>query len=92
MQPTTKSKHDDLIENFIKSEPRIKPKKEIIEIKDISTKSVVDSDEFITETLAKIYIKQGLFNKAINVFEKLSLKYPEKSIYFAAQIEKLKNS
>ena len=92
LQPTTKSKHDDLIENFIKSEPRIKPKKEIIEIKDISTKSVVDSDEFITETLAKIYIKQGLFNKAINVFEKLSLKYPEKSIYFAAQIEKLKNS
>jgi hypothetical protein len=48
-------------------------------------------DEFITETLAKIYIKQGLYVKAINAFQKLKLKFPEKSIYFAKQIDEVNN-
>lgn len=43
-----------------------------------------------TETLAKIYIKQGKFQQAINIFERLCLKYPEKSVYFADQIRFLK--
>ena len=50
-----------------------------------------DKDEFITETLAKIYIKQGLYNKAIDAFKRLTLKYPEKSIYFAQQIIEVTN-
>jgi hypothetical protein len=58
--------------------------------------AVSDSDEeFVSETLANIYARQGYYDKAIEVFEKLSLKYPEKSIYFAGQIEetkKLKNN
>lgn len=48
-----------------------------------------ENDEFITETLARIYIKQGLYQKAINAFQKLTLKYPEKSVYFARQIEEV---
>ncbi len=48
------------------------------------------SNEFFTETLAKIYIKQEKFDKAINIFEQLCLKYPEKSAYFAEQIRFLK--
>ncbi len=43
--------------------------------------------DFFTETLAKIYIKQKQYSKAIGVLEKLSLKFPEKSIYFAGQIK-----
>ncbi len=57
-------------------------------------KSVTESDDLITETLALIYQKQKKYDKAIEAFQKLSLKYPEKSVYFASQIkelEKLKN-
>jgi tetratricopeptide (TPR) repeat protein len=56
-----------------------------------SDESSVGSDEFITETLARIYVKQGLYRKAVEAFEKLSLKYPEKSIYFARQIQEVIN-
>ena len=51
--------------------------------------SLAESDEMITETLAKIYFDQKKYDKAQKAYEKLSLKYPEKSIYFASQIEKI---
>lgn len=45
-----------------------------------------DEDEYFTETLAKIYIKQGRYSKAKEIIQRLNLQYPQKNIYFADQI------
>ena len=81
-----------LIERFIIANPRIEPVKEKPEhpVVDISKPFVEEEGGFVTETLARIYVNQGYYSKAIDIYEKLSLKYPEKSSYFATQIEKVK--
>lgn len=55
-------------------------------------KSVQEDISFATETMAKIFIKQGNKDKAIKIYQQLMTSNPKKSIYFANQIEKLKNS
>lgn len=55
-------------------------------------KSAQEDISFATETMAKIFIKQGNKNKAIKIYQQLMTSNPKKSIYFANQIEKLKNS
>ena len=81
-----------LILNFLKEDPGpIRADKSRASNRDVSIASIQEHDGFITDTLAKIYVKQGLYTKAIYAYEKLSLKYPEKSAYFAAQIEKIRN-
>jgi hypothetical protein len=82
----------DLIDRFIIANPRIEPQKDksFVANEDISKPFVEESDGLVTETLAKIYVGQGYYSKAIDIYEKLSLKFPEKSSYFATQIEKVK--
>ncbi len=84
---------DDLIDRFLENKPRIEPR-EIPEDPgqevDISGGSARESEELFTETLARIYIQQKHYQKAVYAYEKLSLKYPEKYSYFAKQIEEIK--
>jgi len=79
-----------LIDKFIQSNPKIVPSEQSIENVDISANSIEEHESFFTDTLAKIYVKQGNYAKAILAYEKLSLKYPEKSAYFAGQISEIK--
>lgn len=53
--------------------------------------SVQENDDLVTETLANIYADQGNYEKAISAFNKLQLKYPEKSSYFAGRIKTIQN-
>ncbi len=54
-----------------------------------SLESLIQHEAFLTESLAKIYIKQKKYAKALEIIKKLSLKYPEKNVYFADQIRYL---
>lgn len=82
----------ELIDRFIKNEPKITPKREFFNPVDQAKYSSLDNDAIVSETLAKIQLKQGNIDKAIKIYEKLILINPENSIYFASQIEKLKGS
>ena len=53
--------------------------------------SLVENEEIVSEPLALLLVKQGSYKKAIKMYEKLSLIFPEKSSFFAEQIENLKN-
>jgi hypothetical protein len=81
----------ELIDKFILANPRIEPGKDKSEVafQDISKSGNDEKGSFITETLARIYIEQEYYSRAIDIYEKLSLKFPEKSSYFATQIGKI---
>ena len=82
-----------IIENFIKNEPRIspiRPQGEAEEELDLSESSTSLQGDFVTETYAKILAMQNNFDKAIEVYSKLIAKNPEKKAYFAEKIKALK--
>lgn len=85
--PTDQKK---IIDEFIEKEPRLTLDRNRENDKDLSEESTKDNNEIISETLAEVYMKQGNKEKAIEIYEKLSLANPEKSAYFAAQIKKIK--
>ena len=84
---------NEIIDNFIKNNPSVsRPKAGFFDPLESAKESVVDKENIVSETLANIYMDQGHFEKAMHIYEKLSLKYPEKSSYFAPLIEKAKKS
>ena len=80
-----------IIDNFIKKDPQISPPRpDQIDNENKARKSAEDQNDVVSETLAKIYIEQMLYHKAIDTYDKLSLKFPEKSRYFADLIQSIK--
>ena len=93
-------KHQNIIDKFIENSESIKftstlTKESVKEDRDQDTEAAAENetnlgdDVFFTETLAKIYTKQKRYEKAYEIIEHLSLKYPKKNSYFADQLRYL---
>ena len=90
-EPAPEMKGQDLIDHFIENEGgKIQLKDEIDftpEVQMLTDGDENDDDDgYFTETLAKIYIKQGRYSKALEIIQRLNLNYPKKNAYFADQI------
>ena len=86
-----KQNSDEIINIFLEKKPKIKNNKQrFFNASENAKKSIAENNDIITETLAKVYAKQEHFEKAILAYQKLSLKYPQKSSYFADQIKVIK--
>ena len=82
-----------LVNKFLDNKQQINRAKKNLFFKatNIAKNSLVENDDLVTPTLAKVYLEQGHYDKAIGAYNKLILKYPKKSTFFAAQIELIKN-
>ena len=80
----------DLIDAFLKNNPKIPPVSPNVPKQNLSKKTKFNKEELMTETLAKVYVKQQKFKKALLAYKILSLKYPEKNSFFADQIKAIK--
>ena len=83
----------EIIDAFIDSSPKINtPDKKASEEKsvDLAAQQEFVKEELMTETLAKILVQQNKYNKALQAYKILSLKYPEKNSFFANQIDEIK--
>ena len=93
-KPSFFSKNKQLIDKIIESDPgKLKLGNNKFFTPNIDAKqSLLENEHLVTETLAKIYALQGNINKAIRAYEILSLKFPQKSVYFTTLIQNLKNN
>ena len=87
-----KKSKEEIISQFIEKAPRItRSRADFFNPVDYARNSTVDKEDIVSETLASIYYEQGNIEKAIKIYEKLSLRYPEKSSYFASLVKKIKS-
>ena len=85
-QQTTRK--EDLIDKFIQNSPKIRPLEKGIKFTVPVSKNKYDA-ALMTETLAKVYLEQKKYENAMQAYRILSLKYPEKSGFFADQIKRI---
>lgn len=79
-----------LIDKFIQNNPKRLPVKKDVNKRNIAKAQMIKPKSLMTETLARIYVEQKNYEKAIKSYKILSLKYPEKSGFFADQIKTVK--
>ncbi|TWO33467.1 hypothetical protein E1J38_006115 [Seonamhaeicola sediminis] len=82
-----KTKKFELIDKFISKNPKIKPTVSSNKKGNLAKAQMIKPEALMTETLARIYVEQKNYKKAIQSYKILSLKYPEKSSFFANQIK-----
>ena len=80
---------NNILSDFIKNQPKISKSKKVSSTKNLADETIT-KDEFVTENLAKIYIKQNKIKEAIKIYKKLISNNSKKKSYFAKKIEKLK--
>ncbi len=80
----------ELIDEFIANNPKIQPAEKSTPVRNLAKENQVPSDELMTETLARVYLAQKNYKKAIQAYNILILKNPEKSGFFADQIRAIK--
>ncbi len=82
-------RQQSIIDRFIKEEPRIQPAKSSVPDGEIARESLEDKPDLVSETLAEVLLKQGKKERAIVIYKKLCLMFPEKSSYFAKKLESI---
>ncbi len=84
----SKSEKEELIDTFISNNPKIEPLSKHTNVS-VKVSKNEENHQLMTETLAKVYLEQKKYENAIQAYRILSLKYPEKSGFFADQIKRI---
>ncbi|PJJ60632.1 hypothetical protein [Hymenobacter chitinivorans] len=86
----------DLINKFLRNQPRLRTPAVLPasaeEQADLSVRSTQGVPDLASESLARIMVRQGKIQKAIEIYERLMMRQPEKKAYFADQIQQLKST
>ena len=90
LKESSRNKKFALIDAFIANRPKLTRVDKDSKLINIAEDQIIEDENLMTETLARIYVEQNNYDKAIQSYQILSLKYPEKSSLFAIQIESIK--
>ena len=90
LKPIDRLNESDTVDKFISKKPRLKAEVNQEEKDHDSDEELTNKSVYMTETLAKLYLNQKNYEKAIQSYKILILKFPEKNSYFANQIKKIK--
>jgi len=90
-KPSKTEEKFNLIKKFIETNPKIKPSDKNAINQQFTHDVSSENESLMTETLAKVYLEQKKYESAIKAYHILSLKYPEKSGFFADRIKAIKN-
>ena len=90
LRPIDRSNETEIIDKFISEKPKLKAELNEKESNNDKADNLSNHEGYMTETLAKLYFNQKNYEKAVQSYKILILKFPEKNSYFADQIKKIK--